>query len=80
LSPAATTSGWLINVDYFNWTTKLHQALDLHLTIVLQAILTPKFGTMIPLSGLTSKISLDLPEFWIDRKLDQLACNIFVMP
>ena len=72
-SPAAMTSGWRINVDDFNWTTKLHQTLDLHLTIVLQAPLPPNFGTIIPLSGLTSKISLDLLEFWIDQKGDQLA-------
>ena len=58
-SRAATTSGLLINVDDFNWTTKLHQMLDLHLTNVLQAILSPIFGKMIPLSGLTSNISLD---------------------
>ena len=54
--------------------------LDLHLTNVLQAILSPIFGKMIPLSGLTSNISLDLPEFWIDQKGNQLAYNIFVMP
>jgi len=75
-SRAATTSGLLINVDNFNWITKLHQTLNLHLTNVLQAILSPIFGRMIPLSGLTSSISLDLPEFWIDLKGDQLACNI----
>ena len=76
---AATTSGLLINVDDFNWTTKLHQELDLHLKAV-HAILSPNLGRKIPLSGLTSNISLDLPEFWIDQKGDQLAYNIFVMP
>ncbi|WVZ62722.1 LOW QUALITY PROTEIN: hypothetical protein U9M48_012432 [Paspalum notatum var. saurae] len=61
----ATISGWLINVDDFDWTTKLHQALNLHLYLIVTTCPAPvlHFRRLIPLSGIIRNVSLGMLEY-----------------